>query len=104
MDCNRCRIDKHTRRGSAIIQDRGVAKSAPGFTLLELLVVLGVSGFLICLVSTALAMNRTGTNSFQCLNNHRQLIAAWKMYADDNRGRLVYNADGANAGRTPGTE
>ena len=49
-------------------------------------------------------MSRTGTNSLQCLNNHRQLVAAWKMYADDNQGRLVYNRDGTKAGVLQGDE
>src|SRR6266481_4280923 len=75
-----------------------------GFTFIELLVICGVIALLICVLGAGSAMNRAGTNSFQCLNNHRQLMAAWKMYTDDNSGRLVYNSDGANAGKAAGSE
>src|ERR1051325_1922759 len=74
------------------------------FTFVELLVVIAVIGLLSCVLGTAMAMSRTGSKSFQCLNNHRQLITAWKMYSDDNRGQLVYNHDGGNAGKAIGDE
>jgi prepilin-type N-terminal cleavage/methylation domain-containing protein len=80
------------------------ARTAAAFTLLELLVVLAMICLLLSVVRTALAMNRTGTNGLQCLNNHRQLIADWKMYADDSQGRLVYNQDGQTAGKAAGNE
>jgi len=31
-------------------------------------------------------------------------MAGWKMYADDNAGRLVYNTDGTSAGKAAGSE
>src|SRR5580765_1255308 len=74
------------------------------FTFIELLVVVGVICLLVCVLGAGTAMNRMSSNSFQCLNNHRQLLAAWKMYADDNAGRLVYNTDGPSAGKAAGNE
>src|SRR5436305_1528964 len=79
-------------------------QSESAFTLIELLVLCGVVALLICVMGAGTTMNRTGSNSFQCLNNHRQLLAAWKMYADDNAGRLVYNYDGSLAGKSAGSE
>jgi len=79
-------------------------QSDSAFTFIELLVVIGVIGLLVCALGAGRGMDRTGSNGFQCLNNHRQLLAAWKMYADDNAGALVYNHDGANAGKQVGVE
>jgi type II secretory pathway pseudopilin PulG len=79
-------------------------QSESAFTFIELLVVVGVIGLLVCVLGAGAAMNRTSSNGFQCLNNHRQLLAAWKMYADDNARRVVYNRDGPGAGRSAGNE
>ncbi len=77
-----------------------VQSSVAAFNLLELAVVVAVLALISCVLAPALA--RTGPNSaaFQCLNNLRQLGGAWIMYADDNRGKLVYNRDGGAAGLT----
>ena len=75
---------------------------AAAFTLLELAVVLAVLAFLSCVLVPALCRTAPNSGAFQCLNNLRQLSAAWIMYADDNRGRLVYNGDGGVAGLTSG--
>jgi type II secretory pathway pseudopilin PulG len=63
--------------------------SERAFTLLELLVVIGTFTVLLAVLSPALAGNRSGSKSFQCLNNNRQLYAAWRMYAEENSGGLV---------------
>jgi hypothetical protein len=65
--------------------------SASAFTFIELLIILGVICLLACVLGAGTSMNRSSSNSFQCLDNHRQLTAGWKMYSDDNGGRLVYN-------------
>jgi len=61
-----------------------------GFTLLDLLVVVLVLALL--LVVSVPAFGRAGVNSkgLRCLINVRQLGNAWRMYADDNRDRMVY--------------
>lgn len=74
------------------------------FTFIELLVIVGITGLLVCVLGAGRGINRTNSSSFQCLNNHRQLLAAWKMYADDNAGVLVYNTDGTSVGKTAGNE
>ncbi len=62
-----------------------------GFTLIELLVVVAVLAVLAMLLLPALANSRTDSQSFQCLNNHRQLALAWRMYAEDNNDYLAAN-------------
>jgi len=72
-------------------------QSASAFTFIELLVMVGVLCLLACVLGAGTSMNRSSSNSFQCLDNHRQLMAGWKMYSDDNGGRLVYNLPGGGA-------
>src|SRR5204862_2483807 len=55
----------------------------------ELLVVVAVLVVLISTLLPAMAKSRPNAAAFQCLNNNRQLCAAWRMYADDNGERLV---------------
>ncbi len=76
-------------------------QSNPGaFTLLEFVVVLSVLALLSCVLAPALCRTTPNSAVFRCLNNLRQLGTAWVMYADDNRGKLVYNRDGGAAGLT----
>jgi len=61
------------------------------FTLLELLVVIAVLALLGMCVLPALARAKPDARAFQCLNNHRQLVRAWRMYSDDNNDRVANN-------------
>ena len=73
--------------------------SATAFTLPELLVILAVLMLLGVMVLPAVARSGLNSKAFQCLNNSRQLCAAWRMYADDNQDRLVFASTGAPNGR-----
>ena len=64
---------------------------AKAFTLLELLVVIGVIAILSALLLPSLTKARVRGQSLFCANNHRQLNIAWLMYAHDNGDRLAYN-------------
>jgi prepilin-type N-terminal cleavage/methylation domain-containing protein/prepilin-type processing-associated H-X9-DG protein len=63
----------------------------PGFTLVELLVVIGMVAVLGALLLPALAGTKPNAQPFQCLENERQLIFAWQMYAEDNSDILPPN-------------
>ena len=65
-----------------------------GFTLVELVVVVAMVCLLASMLAPTMARTKPNSASFQCQNNLRQLAFAWKMYADDNSGNLVYNRDG----------
>ncbi len=62
-----------------------------GFTLIELLVVIAIIAILAALLLPALARARQKATNIHCMNNGRQLMLAWRMYADDNNDVLAAN-------------
>jgi prepilin-type N-terminal cleavage/methylation domain-containing protein/prepilin-type processing-associated H-X9-DG protein len=60
-----------------------------GFTLVELLVVIGIIAILVAILMPALTRARDHANRAKCLGNLRQLTAAWFMYANENKGKIV---------------
>ena len=60
------------------------------FTLIELLVVIAIIAILAALLLPALGRAKLKAQGVQCMNNHRQLAFAWRMYTEDNRDVLLY--------------
>ena len=65
-----------------------------GFSQVDLLTVIGVLVVLGLLLTPALARTVVTDQAVQCRNNLRQLLNAWRMYAEDNNGTLPANHDG----------
>jgi prepilin-type N-terminal cleavage/methylation domain-containing protein len=69
---------------------RTIGRAGGGFTLIELVVVIAIIGILAALLLTALTNARLKAQGIECLNNHRQLCLAWRMYVEDNRDNLPF--------------
>ena len=76
-------------------------RSASAFTFVELLTILMVLAVLCLLLLPALAGSRPANQAFQCLENQRRLVLAWRLYSDDYSGALPPNGGvGATATST----
>lgn len=60
-----------------------------GFTLIEILVVIAIIAILAGILLPAWSKAKSKALGILCLNNNRQMMWAWRFYADDNEGKLV---------------
>jgi prepilin-type N-terminal cleavage/methylation domain-containing protein len=73
------------------------------FTLVELLVVIGIIAILVAILLPALQRAKEQANAVKCQNNMKQLMTAFLTFAHDNKGHLPGNRQestrmrGANA-------
>jgi prepilin-type N-terminal cleavage/methylation domain-containing protein/prepilin-type processing-associated H-X9-DG protein len=60
-----------------------------GFTLIELLVVIAIIAILASMILPSLGKAKQKTQGVYCMNNARQMMIAWSMYAHDAGDKLV---------------
>jgi prepilin-type N-terminal cleavage/methylation domain-containing protein/prepilin-type processing-associated H-X9-DG protein len=68
-----------------------------GFTLVELLVVMGIIAVLVGLLIPALSKSRKQANRTACLANLRQVYLCYQIYAQNFGDQIPIGFDGANA-------
>ncbi len=73
---------------------RDRSESDAGFTLLELLVTVGIIGLLAAILLPAIQQSRAATRRTVCQSNLRQWGLAVRLYADAHKGRLPYRGQG----------
>ncbi len=73
-------------------------RASTGFTLVELLVVIGIIALLISILLPALGKAREQANNVKCMSNLKQLATAMMLYSNAHKGKFAPNINGGGWG------
>src|SRR2546429_8767253 len=66
------------------------------FTLVELLVVIGIIAIMIAMLLPALRKVKEQANRTKCMSNERQIVLSMMMYSSDNKKHMYLYSAGPN--------
>jgi len=82
-------------------RDTGCRVTRIAFTLIELLVVIAIIAILAAMLLPALAKSKKKAMGISCMNNSRQLVLGFMMWANDNDDLCLYSWPGTDPRGTP---
>jgi len=89
--------------GQKIMKHASQPSASKGFTLVELLVVIGIIALLISVLLPALNKAREAANRIACMANLRSVTQTMQLYASESKGAIPGNVHTTGAMLGPGT-
>ena len=97
---NTCNAENEHSRQRSRLARRGKATNKPGFTIIELLVIVSVIGLLFALLLPVLQAARESTRGRTCQSNLHQIGQAMAQF-EQSRGRLPSSGEGTDFTQNP---